>query len=589
MQGIDQIRRFFNYLELRKYWKEHLFLTVLTITLGSLGSTPFSHPDFLEDKVLRVLRSNGNPVVFVYPALVTYTSTIFYLIDIAVKEIAGLVSGSTQQMGQVFNQILRDGIQSMFPGHLVTLMFAVLGVNTLFLLAKEIVKDRFFSLLAALILTTSLLWTAETHFFTVDIPLTSMALLTVYATVVFTREGINLRWPHLVLLGALVGLTTSAKYTGVVIAVPVAGALFFMERNKLKWLQQTLIVGGSSLLFFLLTNPFILTESARLIQDLQFHLNNSKVGFVGYSIPPIWMFYLMDMPVYALGIPFLLLTLLGLVWFALKKEFRLATKIALVFFPVLFLLMNSTSEMTFKRYFLPALPYYSLFAATGLFAIYQWSAKRFDLKGSGWYKAIFIGLGILTLIPNLWKSLQHDRLLAGQDTREQFIQLINKSQLAESDLSIYAATYLEEYFPRGRAITRWQNVNTEQVDVIALDSFSIDRYLYDRSLSPDMPPKAGKYDPGFLNFNPDALSGRSLLRLTPFRNPKEQVPFSPESLYSPYLPDISYRSLAGPFIEIYSTDMQIIQDMMAICTQSGYQCHVIPSEEGYYAQGLSYR
>jgi hypothetical protein len=192
-------------------------------------------------------------------------------------------------------------------------------------------------------------------------------------------------------------------------------------------------------------------------------------------------------------------------------------------------------------------------------------------------------------LPNLRSGINHDLLLLREDTRSVF-QTLAAPELTRVNQHTYAGGYLEELI-RGESVhSTWDQVPNSEVDFLVLDSFSHDRFIYDPMLRNSSHITYGRYDPEFL----DQLTAKHfgvghVLVISPFKVSKETVPFSPESVYSPYPPDLPFRVSPGPYIEVYGQDQAVIDKLGVECAQRGLPCKLLPVQEGYYFQYLPYR
>jgi hypothetical protein len=101
-----------------------------------------------------------------------------------------------------------------------------------------------------------------------------------------------------------------------------------------------------------------------------------------------------------------------------------------------------------------------------------------------------------------------------------------------------------------------------------MDSFSHDRYVYDKRLT--LPVDFSAFKDGFV------------VIITPYDRDKDRVPFSPESLYSPYFPDSPFRLRPGPYIEIYFPDSSLARSFSDSLSHSGGGNVSGPITRGYY-------
>ena len=121
--------------------------------------------------------------------------------------------------------------------------------------------------------------------------------------------------------------------------------------------------------------------------------------------------------------------------------------------------------------------------------------------------------------------------------------------------------------------------------MILFDSFIHDRLVY-ADLATDTTMEFGLHDPNL----EQPLSGYEnmvVVQVSPYSGDKADVPFSPESYYSPFLPDLHHRTQRGPFIEIYLRDHDFASAVADACTKRGQRCLLTTGDRGYYIPLLS--
>jgi hypothetical protein len=121
--------------------------------------------------------------------------------------------------------------------------------------------------------------------------------------------------------------------------------------------------------------------------------------------------------------------------------------------------------------------------------------------------------------------------------------------------------------------------------MILFDSFVHDRLLY-ADLSVDTTMRFGLHDPN-LEQPLTGYENMVVVQISPFVNDKADVPFSQESYYSPFLPDLHYRTQRGSFIEIYLRNHDFANAIAVACTTRGQRCSVTTGDRGYYIPRLS--
>lgn len=545
-------------------------LLALAAFLGLWGGAPFYHPDTLIDKALRTLAQGGNPKFFNYPALLLYLDGFLYQ-----DWLKALLPGAPAPLDGYLAAV-RAGTaweRGLFvPGQLVTLAFSLLGVAATYLAALHLLRSRGAACSAGLILATCLLWATDAHYITVDTPLTGLGMavvaLTLWVTGAGGSNGSTLpRWPVLLGLGALAGLTAAAKYNGALVLLAPAAATLLATTQRWRWLLGMLVLGAAALAAFFAANPYIFLLSPQFFKDFSYELEHARVGHAGFTADPAGLYHLLTTLPLALGWPLMALAALGLAWLLRMRSVALAHKVGLLAYPLAAFVMIGGSRLAFQRYMLPFLPFLALLAAAALFALAAEARRRLP-RLPGWaLAATWLGLLALLVGPNLRNVLQSDWLLTQTDTRADFVKILQSSGLGAAPGTGFAGMYTNLYF---NYRYKGDQAALNRATLWVFDSFSHDRWLYDRSTR--------------LNAARQALSGGyAVIQLSPYTRPKAEVPLSVQSIYSPYLPDLYDRARPGPYLEIYLRE-NMADAVMAACAQQQAPCTRLPAPQGFYYQ-----
>jgi hypothetical protein len=219
----------------------------------------------------------------------------------------------------------------------------------------------------------------------------------------------------------------------------------------------------------------------------------------------------------------------------------------------------SSSLLAFRQYAIPLLPFIAVFAAYGLFSLNGTLCKKLKNRMIG---ALSCGvLALMVLVPNVMKSGHLVGLLFETDTREVLTQLIEPITFK----NYFAANYSRHSF-RNKPMPSGDGA----VQYVVLDSFSLDRHLYEEcKLKSDVL---------------DALRVLDrVLIVSPYTLDKEQVPFAVQSVFGPYPPDMNYRRMQGPYMEVYyfSSLGEVGFDLTA-----DREIKVSNADDGYYKRRL---
>ncbi len=575
-------------------------LGLICLVLGAIGGVPVGHPDQVVGRALAAIQGGGNPHFFNYPGLVIYLNMAVYAAAYVVMRLFGLVAGPVD-----FAQLYKRDILLASPvdvpflalGHAVTLCFSVLGIVCAYLIVRMLLRRRIFAFLSGALLATSLLWVVNSHYPTVDVPMAALAAATATATLsaLHARSCLTRRW--IVAIGVLLGLTASAKYNGALIGLTVGTATLLAYQDRRYWLKHNMLVLLIATATFLMTNPFSVLSADEFIRDVTFELRHSRVGHPGYTTDLGWLFHLRTTLSQGIGVIPLALAAVGAVWSLRTASLSHPAKASLLVFPGAYYLLMGNSSLAFQRYMLPMLPFIAVLAVIGLYALYRSmmtiSPRIPALAGS------MLAIGAVGATGwNLQLAMRHNLLLRGTDTRVVLEQIINDARLETPGNRIVLGSYTRSTFFREAPVVlgRPDNASVELVifdifednlqvadhlsqprmlssDVLIFDSFSHDGLIYD--------PAIRRY------VAPDLFDSRIAIQISPFARPKDQVPFSPESLYSPYPPDLQLRQQPGPFIELYIRDRELAQAVFTSCRDTGASCTWLPGHQAYYAQHLT--
>lgn len=590
----------------RAHWQPLVILLISSIALSLPGGEPFHHPDDILPQMMTVLQNNGNPydgshTDFQYPGgLVIYIGGLLYGCLYLFLKLSGSIQ-NTDDFKQLYQEntlsLFSNEVYFSFPGHLVTVFFSVLGVIATYFTVYKLTHQKSIALASGLFLSTSFLWVVNAHFVTVDVPMISLNILTILLCLHFIQEKQLLTFKQLVWLGVALGLTVSTKWSGVLIATSIMTAIIFSYLSTKKPLPNLAFLLAKHFLMLFLTagiiciatNPYLLPNFNSFLADVNRIMGDSKGGWYGHYTENAMLFHLQNSLYVGYGFIPLILAVVGLISICASRSITTTHKLLLTVFPVFFYLSVGRSHMGFYRYILPIFPFLAIYSAYGCFSLYQAIRTRLRLS------LIFLVtiLLALSISPNIVYSIKHNSILAQRDIRQDFIAVINQMDTKGQKVNVYAGGYLAPYIKdskllvenlitapasrSGRSIAKGyekMRLMGDRMDMLVFDSFSHDPLLYsDRDFWIKQP---------YQN-----ISTFKVIQITPFSKPKEQVPFAPESSYSPVLPDLFFRKQPGSFIELYLRDEQIAKDTLNFCVQQKIQCISVASENSYYLNQIN--
>lgn len=306
------------------------------------------------------------------PKFFAYGSFPFYLL-----RITGDITGF------LFHQAFAtyDGINLV--GRVLSAFFDLATIWIIYALGK-----RFFTpsigLLAAFFYTISVLPIQLSHFYAVDTILTCFVMATLYFAIRLEQER---TWHDAVLTGICFGLALATKISAIVLFLPVAMAFLYMLITRRRHHHQedvvhpsftiailfALLLIGSTVLAFMLTEPYAFLDFNRFLNDTKTQSEMTKNAFtfpytLQYVGKILYWYELKNIFLFGLGPVLALLSFIGTGFFLSStiKETRLREQarnlILLSFFIVYFMLVGGF-KVGFMRYMLPIYPLFCLFGA----------------------------------------------------------------------------------------------------------------------------------------------------------------------------------------------------------------------------------
>ncbi len=239
-------------------------------------------------------------------------------------------------------------------GRYLSLAFSLLAVLGVFVLAR-LIFDKRVAVLAAALLAVSPLTVNMARYAAVDALLQA---LTIFALWAIMRVYASATWPRALLAGALVGLAASAKYTGVLLILPLTAAIL-LSRHRPAGFLPLVGAGVAAAGSFLLTSPFTVLDYAKFQVFVGVAQSDHLARAVTYVEGPSWRWYLGtvlsqgDRLFLALGVP-------GAILFTLRRPREGAV---LMLFPIALFAVMCSGGVRSPRYLLPILAVLAVFSA----------------------------------------------------------------------------------------------------------------------------------------------------------------------------------------------------------------------------------
>lgn len=196
----------------------------------------------------------------------------------------------------------------------------------------------------------------HSRFQTTDVFAAMLIALAAYLLVSAVQAENTPTWKNIVAIGVVVGLAAGTKYTGIILLIPAAYALF--KRGAAAKQYGALLaatIGG-----FLIATPGALLQTDAFLRGVTYEMGHSAAGhgLVFVDTPPAFIYHFWN-SAEAFGFAPLLFGIAGLVWAAASKK---SWAIVAVLFCIIYYIAIGTAEVKFLRYVFPLLP----FLAVGL-------------------------------------------------------------------------------------------------------------------------------------------------------------------------------------------------------------------------------
>ena len=411
-----------------------------------------------------------NPHFFKIPPLVSYLLFMCYGFYYAVGK-GFMLFHSLRDFERLF--FLDPSSFYLLARVLFGVILGTFSVYILFRLVKRFWNTET-ALMASLFLTTNFLHARDSHYIYADIPLLCVILAGFYVFFRVSETPRALKW-HL-LAGGIIGLATAFKYNGIFIAIPYLW-ICLCSKEILKIWKFWPVVALSAILTFLFLNPYAVLDHAFFIREIMTQSRSNSGGFP-------WFHHLFYSLAGAVGIPFLMLALIGCLQALFSPDSKLQSVgiFVLAYYAVLYRWGQS-----YDRYVLPLIPLLCILMAN-LFAV-------LDAKFSK-HRILIFFLALLCVIPSLGKIIAWDRVMSAEDVRTVAKNWIESNVPAGSRLALereffmprlnFSLKQLREKQKGLIANHPYRNAQIRRLDAFLARPDSRAYELYFMSLQPDV-------------------------------------------------------------------------------------------------------
>jgi Dolichyl-phosphate-mannose-protein mannosyltransferase len=291
-----------------------------------------------------------------------------------------------------------DEVVFMVIGRAISAAVGTATIPLVYLIASRVATRRA-GLLAAALAACGVLHLRESHFFTVDIPMTFFAVLTLLAIVrLLDRDRVTFRGD--VTIGVAFGAAILCKYTAIFLA-PAIGVGYLLAgppgsdvRQRIARGLRAAVPGAIGLAVFLACNPLVVLYYQKFRQDIRDWVTAPLTG----EWKPIWAAQFFDVnPAtywftnvlwWGLGPAFEVAGLAGVAWLLWRRDRRALVCAAVV---LGYFLVAGGTVTPFARYGVPLVPLLAIAAGVFLSDLLD----RVRGAGSRWIVRVAVGLVIL--------------------------------------------------------------------------------------------------------------------------------------------------------------------------------------------------
>jgi hypothetical protein len=400
-----------------------------------------------------------------------------------------------------------------------------------FLLARRLTRDSRVAFLAALFLATAYLHVRDSHYATVDVPMTFFVVASLHFAVAC---GARCALGPLVLSGVAAGLAAATKYNGGIVLVGAMAACApallrrHPDRSRRGILLRLSAATAAAAATFVIATPYTVRDLPLLASELR------RVGGVltGMEGPPALFVHPSVTLPGGLGWPIFLLSLVGL---ARALLMRRGGHLAVAAFVLVCFASIARPTWVLPRYVVPLIPPLSMLAAEAFVALVAPLRRPW----------IMLSLGMACALPGTLRSIEYDRLAARKDTRVLAADWVAREIPSGTEVGVCAGygsiSLPTRRLQRPRFRVRWLRCSTPDVASSGV------RYLvsHEHPVLPWSPP-IGHYRERLRR------DWRERVRFDPFRagHAKRGVYFKGDAFYLPFTALDSVER-GGPLVRIW--------------------------------------
>lgn len=334
------------------------------------------HPDEpqLVNHAVGFFRGDFNPHFFNYPAAYMYLLYGVYKLLLPIGPHFGWFTQAQASNPAAWLQ--RDPTFFYLAARMTTAFLGTLTILMIFLIARRLYGVAV-AILAAILMAVNPLHTQNSHYATVDVPMTAFLAISLYFIIRIAQGG---RWWDYLLAGLFAGIATATKYPAALLFVPIILAHItrawtlthkpndekrdFGTRNIwIALLYPGLVLAGvTMILAFLAAAPYTILDFPAFWHDYTFEQRHMITGHLGREGGgPGWLWYAHETLRWGMEAPAFAAAIAGMLIVLFKKH-RLIDWTFLAY-PLVYYAIVGSWLTRFDRYMMPMMVFLTITAA----------------------------------------------------------------------------------------------------------------------------------------------------------------------------------------------------------------------------------
>ena len=265
----------------------------------------------------------------------------------------------------------------------------------------------------------SFLHVRDSHYGVPDVPTTFFVSLSVLLCLLAAQTRAK---KYFALAAAMAAYAIATKWNVWLVVIPlIIAVVFSLRASPLRakgraWASMLILLASFFFIGFALGGFQLMLKPGTYLEYALREAQAGEAGGFGFwqiDTLPGWLFYVKTL-LYGIGPVMLALAAVGLARRTLMVfKTRDISSLVLIAFPISYFLIMGATRHYFARYALPLVPFAAVLSADVIMAmITRWQPGRKRLVVGA-----AIGIVVVSIIPPLVNSLQHDVLLSRTDTR----------------------------------------------------------------------------------------------------------------------------------------------------------------------------